>query len=153
MDGFSQLILWPVWQTCSAMALEKVSSFLTALWCSFKRCVRFLPVCPMYVALHSWQDISYTTPDFDKVGILFFGFNSILLRVFSGLKTVCMPRGDSILLMASDWPCMYGIVTLVVVSSLKILEIDRGGLYFLHFIWFWHLLMKFLGCLFLFRPS
>ena len=77
-----------------------------------------------------------TTPDFDKVGILSLGFDSIFLRVVSGLKTVCMPRGNSILLMASDWPCMYGIVTLVIVSSLKILEIDRGGLYFLHVIWF-----------------
>ena len=90
----------------------------------------------MYVALHSWQDISYTTPDFDKVGILFFGFNNIFLRVVSGLKTVSMPRRDSILLMASDWPCTFGIVTLVVVSPLKILEIDRGDFCFLHVIWF-----------------
>ena len=34
---------------CSARAEVAVSAFRTALWCSLRRCVRLLPVCPMYV--------------------------------------------------------------------------------------------------------
>ena len=47
IEGLSQLMEWPVWQTCSDIALEKVSIFFTAHLCSVTRCDRFLPVCPI----------------------------------------------------------------------------------------------------------
>ena len=38
-----------------------VSAFRTALWCSLRRCVKVLPVCPMYVLGQFVQGIRYTT--------------------------------------------------------------------------------------------
>ena len=61
---------------CSARAEVAVSAFRTALWCSLRRCVKVLPVCPMYVLgqfVQGMRYIYYTWP---------FVLGDLVLRVY-----------------------------------------------------------------------
>ena len=52
----------PVLNTCSAKANAWMSPFFSARWCSLTRCLRLLPVWPMYTFEHSTKGMEYTTP-------------------------------------------------------------------------------------------
>ena len=99
---------------CSARAEVAVSAFRTALWCSLRRCVRVLPVCPMYVLGQFVQGMRYTTPGLSCWGTWSLGCTRSCRKVLIGRKVVLMPRGDRTRLMASEVPLMYGIVAEVV---------------------------------------
>ena len=89
-----------------------MSAFRTALWCSLRRCVKVLPVCPMYVRGQFVQGMRYTTPGLSCS----LGCTRSCRKLLIGRNVVLLPRGDRTRLMASDRevPLMYGIVAEVV---------------------------------------
>ena len=91
-----------------------MSAFRTALRCSFRRCVKVLPVCPMYVRGQLVQGMRYTTPDLSCWETWSLGCTRSCRKVLIGRKVVLMPRGDRTRLMASVVPLMSGIVAEVV---------------------------------------
>ena len=61
-----------------------VSAFHTALWCSLRRCVKVLSVCPMYVRGQFAQGMRYTTPGLSCWGTWSLGCTRSVNRAESG---------------------------------------------------------------------
>ena len=96
----------PVLNTCSAKADVWTSPFFSARRCSLIRCLRLLPVWPMYTLEHSTQGMEYTTPLRSSTGTGSFGRTSIWWRVRRGQNTTLTPKGGRTRLIASDSPLM-----------------------------------------------
>ena len=84
------------WSSTCMSSLEHMpcqGGFFSACRCLLTRCLRLLPVGPMYTLEHSTQGMVHTTPLCSLTGTGSFRRTSIWWRVHRGRNTTLTPRG------------------------------------------------------------